>query len=84
MKGGCQSGYVGHLTYHTQTSAFVDEFQEDIEKLINDMEDNELEMGEILFKNGISLTQIKNIMAWLAFEETVRNLMIECGYEDEF
>ena len=83
MHGGCKSGIVGHLIYYTQTNSFVDEYEDEISAIIDDLKDN---CGEVdfLFKDGANLKNIKNIMAWCAFEETARNLMIECGYEDEF
>ena len=67
MKGGCASGFVSCLIYHSDTRAFYDRFYNEIEDLRRTYE---WEIGEPI--RIPEDTDLKNFMAWFAFEETAR------------
>jgi len=69
MQHGCQCGMVGELVYYTDTHKFYDKNYDDIEELRQDLEEN---IGETLKPKG----DLKNWYAWMAFEETARNIAL--------
>ena len=69
MQHGCQSGMIGELVYYADTHKFYDENYDDIEELRQDLEEN---TGEALKPKG----DLKNWYAWMAFEETARNIAL--------
>ena len=71
---GCVSGMVGSLIYYRDTHAFFDLHYDEIETLREEYEDL---LGEPLKING----DLKNWLAWFAFEETARQLADELGLE---
>jgi len=72
MAHGCISGMVSSLIYYTDTHAFFDNHYDAIETLRQDTEEN---LGQpIIIKNDI-----KNTLAWFAFEETAYRLALELG-----
>lgn len=64
---GCQSGTISSLIYYVDTRRFFDNFYDEIEILREEFEDN---TGEPLQING----DLKNWLAWFAFEETAFQL----------
>jgi len=74
LQHGCASGMVGSLIYYRDTHAFFDAHYDEIETLREEMEDN---LGEPLRITG----DLKNWLAWFAFEETARQLAEELGLE---
>ena len=69
---GCISGMVSSLIYYTDTHAFFDDHYDEIETLRQDTEEN---LGQpIVIKNDM-----KNFLAWFAFEETAYKLALELG-----
>ncbi|MCY4130075.1 MAG: hypothetical protein OXG15_12650 [Gammaproteobacteria bacterium] len=87
IQGGCASGIVGGLIYYNETNAFFDEHEEQISAVICQIAQIAHESGdnaEFILKHGPGIKYIKNQMAWTAFEETARSLMIEAGFEDRF
>ncbi len=60
---GCQSGMINSLIYYTDTHRFFDTFYDEIEEMREAVED---ETGEPLTIRG----DLKNFLAWFAFEET--------------
>lgn len=74
MQGGCVSGMVSELIYYVDTHAFFDKFYTEIEELRQDYKNN----------TGIDFipkNDLKNDLAWLAFEETALNIANEIGIE---
>ena len=67
---GCASGMVSSLIYYCDTHRFYDEYYDEIEDLRLEYEDN---LGEPLKIKG----DLKNFLAWFAFEETVYQLFFE-------
>ena len=74
LQHGCVSGMVSSLVYYADTHAFFDQYYSAIEALRDDVEHN---LGEPLQIKG----DLKNFMAWFAFEETVYRLVLEFGLE---
>lgn len=60
---GCQAGTISSLIYYADTHSFFDTFYEEIEELREDWED---QIGEPVQIRG----DLKNFLAWFAFEET--------------
>ena len=69
-RNGCVSGMVWSLIYYTDTHAFFDQHYDEIEALRDEMEDN---LGEPLKIEG----DLKNCLAWFAFEEVAFKLASE-------
>ena len=64
---GCVSGMIGTLIYYTDTSAFFDTHYQEIIWLKTDFEES----------TGISMKiphEVKNFLAWFAFEEVAYQL----------
>ena len=84
MKGGCQSGMVGHLIYYNDTLAFYQHYQEDIGKLLYQTKESTGLSIEELFGEKWDRhdplareTTNQNLLAWFGFEETARIIMEE-------
>ena len=79
--GGCQSGYVGHLIYYTDTEKFYEEHQKEIDSMLKEI-CSELDCGpHQLFREKWDTDDPlardiynKNLLAWFGFEETARLL----------
>lgn len=69
---GCKSGIVGELIYYYQTEKFFDTHANEIFDLYNDLVE---EFGQI------DMELSKNNLAWLAFEETLRNIACDLDIE---
>jgi len=67
MTYGCQSGMVSKLIYYTDTHKFFDKYYDQIDELREEIEDS---FGEPLKIEG----DLKNWLAWFAFEETARKI----------
>jgi hypothetical protein len=67
MNHGCISGMVGSLIYYRDTEIFFDQYYEDIIWLKTEYE-------EAIGQPMVIPHQIKNHLAWFAFEETARKL----------
>jgi len=63
---GCSSGTVSSLIYYDQTEAFFKKFPIEILDLVEEL--------------GISTITDPNSLAWLAYENTVQNLLVQ--YEE--
>lgn len=74
LQHGCISGMVGSLIYYTDTRKFYDRHYHEIEELRYELEE---EFGEPLKPEG----DLKNWYAWLAFEETARQLANELNID---
>ena len=96
MNHGCKSGFVTHLINTSDQRQFCDDYQEHIEVIIEDLIDNVGEAEHIIrggewnhqtqkfSHDDFSFDNMRERFAFIGFEETARNLIIECGYEDEF
>lgn len=60
---GCASGMIDHLIYYVDTHTWFDRYYDEIEDLREGCEDS---LGEPLCIRG----DLKNWLAWFAFEET--------------
>ena len=69
LEYGCQSGMIWSLVYYWDTHAFYDKFYDDIETIRWD-----LTVQDIMPEIGCG--DLKNFMAWLAFEEVARDIYI--------
>ncbi len=70
LSHGCISGMVGKLVYYYDTHKFFAQYYEEIEDLRYEYEQS---TGESIlqYANG----DLKNWLAWFAFEETARNIL---------
>ena len=71
---GCVSGMVSSLIYYADTEKFFDEHYEEIMELKEDYEQSTGEAMSIPF-------QLKNHLAWFAFEQTAYDLADLIGLE---
>ncbi len=75
QQGGCQSGMIGELVYHSQTHKFFDKHSDEIFELLDEIKEN----------TGMEFSNYqgdrKNTLAWLAFEETTCKIAEEIGIE---
>ena len=70
LNHGCVSGMVWSLIYFTDTHAFFDKHYDEIEAIREEFEDG----------TGLPLTikgDLKNFLAWFAFEETAYRIAVE-------
>lgn len=74
LQHGCISGMVSSLVYYADTHTFFDQHYSAIETMRDDVEDN---LGQPLQIKG----DLKNYLAWFAFEETAYQLVLELGLE---
>ena len=74
LQHGCASGMVSSLIYYADTHAFFDKNYAAIEDLRYEVEDN---LGDLLQIKG----DLKNFMAWFAFEETAYQMALEFELE---
>jgi hypothetical protein len=89
MYGGCVSGMEGTLIYYTDTVAFFKKYADEIKEMLKES------MKECGYKSPAEIFGDKwddedifaeadlnrNLLAWYAFEETVRNIASEAGME---
>jgi len=80
-QGGCSSGLVGSLVYYSDTTEFYDKFENEIQELIDNYTqelgyNNRLEFISSLngSENVYDNEQLKNLLAWFAFEQTAFQL----------
>jgi len=81
MRGGCQSGIVGRLCYYSDTSAFYEQFKNEINSLLYELLNDTGYTPAELFgdkwddRDPLVLdTSNQNLMAWFGYEETAREL----------
>lgn len=72
MEYGCINGIVSELMYTYQTTAFVKKHLEDIFDLCNELKE---ELG------SIDIELDADNLAWLSFEETIRQIAIDIELE---
>ena len=72
MQHGCKSGMITSLIYYSDTHAFFDKHYDVIEKIRDEVENN---LGEPLVVDG----DLKNSLAWFAFEETAYQMALNLG-----
>lgn len=85
--GGCASGMVGELIYHSDTQDFYQRHQREIDALLSDMISEtgcqpaelfrEWDESDPLARESSNIT----ILAWFAFEETAYRLANAAGVE---
>ena len=73
LKHGCQSGMISTLIYYDDTKRFYIQYMDEIHELIEELEND---IGLIKVNGNRS-----NFYAWLAFEETARNIDYELELE---
>ena len=80
---GCQSGAVGSLVYYSDTLKFYKKYQNEINELIKESQENfGYSISDLLrdFDHDDMLCleiHNQNLLAWFAFEETLRNLCLK-------
>ena len=74
LQHGCKSGIVSSLIYYADTHKFFEKYYDAIEQIRDEVEAN---LGEALSING----DLKNCLAWFAFEETAYQLALELRLE---
>ena len=74
LQHGCISGMVGSLIYYTDTHKFFDNHYDEIEELRQEYQEN---IGDPLEIKA----DLKNFLAWFAFEETAYQMALELGLE---
>ena len=87
-QNGCVSGMVSGLIYYNETGKFHDEFEDEIWDLADEMSKEMGNKNILEFIGGLngaedigSMDQLKNLLAWFAFEETARKLADKAGLE---
>lgn len=71
---GCISGMISSLVYYTDTEAFFDNHYEEIIEL-------KINFEEAIGRPLEISHQVKNYLAWFAFEQVAYQLTIELGLE---
>ncbi len=82
MHGGCQSGFVGELIYHTDTAKFYKRYKQEIHAMLRDsLESHGIDGPAGLFGDKWDKEDPladdwlnQNLLAWFGFEETARNI----------
>ncbi len=74
QRSGCQSGLIGSMIYYQDTHTFFDCHYDEIEDLREEYEDS---VGQPISIVG----DLKNWLAWFAFEETAFQLANELNLE---
>ena len=84
MRGGCQSGMVGHLIYYTDTVKFYKKYQVEISALLYEiLESSGCSIAEMFgekwdAEDPLALdTMNQNLLAWFGFEETASQIQNE-------
>jgi len=79
-QGGCASGMIGELVYYEDTTKFYDNFETEIWELLFKCADKEY-TNPMKFIASLSesenvgnMEQLKNLLVWFTFEETVFQL----------
>lgn len=82
LEHGCQSGVVSDLIYYTDTVAFYDKHQEEIDEMLAEAcEDCGCRPDQLFGDNWDSDDPLargdlnKNLLAWFGFEETTRRII---------
>ncbi len=74
LRHGCVSGMIGSLIYYVDTHKFFDKHYDAIETLRDEYQEN---IGEPLeIKDNL-----RNFLAWFAFEETAYQMALDLGPE---
>ena len=81
-KYGGQSGSISGLIYYTDTNKFYDENEKEIEDILEEYKENcgfKSRPEAIMNLNGSAedMTQEKNLLAWMAYEEVARLILEE-------
>ena len=76
--GGCESGVVSGLIYYSDIHAFADKYWSEIEGMRWEYEQST--GTNILCRDEIS--DVKNLLAWFAYEETLRQVADLLNYDD--
>lgn len=89
LENGCQSGTVGTLIYYSDTIKFYEEHKEEINALLYDNMENtglysltELFSDKFEKEDPLCIEQTnQNLLAWFAYEEVARNMMLAINPE---
>lgn len=75
LEHGCGSGVMTELIYYEDTIAFCEKYECQIEELADNIDSFSGVLISILDAHDItSIKELKNYLAWFAFEETTRML----------
>lgn len=72
---GCQSGTCSGLIYYKDTHEFYTDFVDEIHEVLEEYEEN---TGEGFKFEG---RDVRNTLAWMAYEEKARDVLLELGIE---
>lgn len=82
LQGGCQSGFVGHLIYYSDTVRFYKRHHKEIDTMLSELlQDVGCSISELFgdkWDNEDPLARDvynQNLLAWFGFEETATRLM---------
>ncbi len=89
LNHGCSSGMIPELISYTDTNKFYNDYEQEIEDLI---QNNMYMLGiktrplfiESLNGSAENIRQEKNLLSWFAFEETIRSLNEEFKINEDF
>ena len=89
LQNGCESGVVSSLTYYYQTGEFHDRHQVEIWDMVYDHAQNEglncMEyIAEMRGSEIGTMTQLKNKLAWYAYEQKVFELLERLDHDETF
>jgi hypothetical protein len=76
-KHGCISGIVSELIYYNDTINFHDEYEDEIDELVNNAVDSSgFSFSEIASSIDVwDIQQLKNWKSWFAYEEVVNQIL---------
>lgn len=82
LQHGCQSGMVSRLIYYHDTNKFYDDNEEEIEEILDEFKEmlgvkSRPEAIAQLNGSAEDITQEKNLLSWMAYEETARKVLTE-------
>ena len=73
--GGCESGLINELISYTDTTAFYNTHEDDIEEIIDDMVYNEITSRDAIGGDFWTMQSYKNRASWIAFEHVAFDLL---------
>lgn len=86
---GCISGMVSGLIYYSDTVAFFNQYEGDIEDLITEYADSQVIsftecLSTIIQTTTVGFEGLKNNCAWFGFEQTMKNIASNFGVMEEY
>jgi len=76
---GCSGGSCSGLIYYSDTHAFYNEYASEIDDILQDIKD---QTGESILATAETHGDLRNYLAWLAYEYTAQEIMRELDPEN--